>query len=174
MRFWEELFKNLKEHHWHDSLRKLTFPLLEEMKIFSVLTDVDLTSSVPSARMIQSAEVSDSFFWGLLWPLLFYSRFSLALFWPWRYVSQKSNQNEGKTNKGQARVLLLYHFRFFFLYCNHTLKENAYNFFFLNHSSTLYVFQRSVSSFNSSTRILNIDKVWEILGYIFSERVGFI
>ena len=62
MRFWEELFKNLKEHHWHESLRKLTFPLLEEMKIFSVLTDVDLTSSVPSARMIQSAEVSDSFF----------------------------------------------------------------------------------------------------------------
>ena len=115
MRFWEELFKNLKEHHWHDSLRKLTFPLLEEMKIFSVLTDVDLTSSVPSARMIQSAEVSDGFFWGLLWPLLFYSRFSLALFWPWRYVSQKSNQNEGKINKGQARVLLLYLFSFFSL-----------------------------------------------------------
>ena len=84
MRFWEELFKNLKEHHWHDSLRKLTFPLLEEMKIFSVLTDVDLTSSVPSARMIQSAEVSDGFLRPplaspLLLPLFFGAFLALAV-----------------------------------------------------------------------------------------------
>ena len=132
------------------------------MKIFSVLTDVDLTSSVPSARMIQSAEVSDSFFWGLLWPLLFYSRFSLALFWPWRYVSQKSNQNEGKTNKGQARVLSLYHFRFFFFIAIIDWKKMPITFFWIIHPLCMYFKDRFHLSTvqHTSWILIRCEKYW--------------